>query len=126
MRVVTFILSLALCLVSAPAAAEWTFFQKNQNGTEFFVDFSTYKKTPARRAWFLQNFASRDQFGNMSAKVLQEADCREDKYRGISWQFYKGQMGDGGLSSSDNTPGEWVYASPGSVGEEIIKFLCGR
>ena len=124
MRVAAFILPLTLCLVSAPAAAEWTLFQKNEDGTEFFVDFSTYKKTPTPRAWFLTNNASRDRFG--SAIVLREADCREDKFRGISWQFYKGPMGDGGLSSSDNSPGEWNYAAPGSVSEDILKILCGR
>lgn len=126
MRVTIFALPLLLLLTSVSAAAEWTSFVETENGHVYFVDFSTYKKTSTPRAWFLVNYASRDKFGDMSAIILKEADCREDKWRGISWRYYKGQMGEGGLSTSQDNTGEWVYAHPGSVSAGIIKILCGR
>jgi hypothetical protein len=126
MRITIFALPLFILLTSTPAAAEWTSFSKGEDRTEYFIDFSTYKRTPKPRAWLLINKELRDKFGDMSAMVLYEADCSEDKIRGISWQFYNGTMGTGNLTTTDNVPGEWNYASPGSVNTTILKTLCGR
>ncbi len=57
---------------------------------------------------------------------MSAADCSEDKHRGIAYRYYKGPMGNGGLSTSDNSPGEWSYPSPRSVSEDILKILCDR
>jgi hypothetical protein len=126
MRVATFIISLALCLVSVPAAAEWTSVVKSIDGNELFFDPATLKKGARPRAWFMLNYAKPTELGVSSSVTLREADCSEDKTRPISWRFYVGPMGGGNLFFSDNAPGEWDYASPGSMTAELIKILCGR
>jgi len=79
MRAAIVFLLAMLSAVAAPAAAEWTFIGENDTDDQFFVDLSTLKKGARPRAWFLTNYPARTEYGDLSSKILYEADCRGKK-----------------------------------------------
>lgn len=124
MKVATFMLSLTLCLVSAPAAAEWTFIGVNTIGDQFFVDLATLKKGARPRAWTMVNYFARSKYGDLSNKSLREIDCSEDKMRFLADRFYTEPMGGGAPSSASDQPSEWSYLTPNSMNEEMARTIC--
>lgn len=125
MKTVTIFLFAMLSAVATPAAAaEWTFIGKNSGGDQYFIDLATLKKGARPRAWFMTNYAERTELGDLSDKILREADCGAEKTRFLASRFYTEPMGGGIPSGTNDKPREWTYVTPGGVDEEIFRILC--
>jgi hypothetical protein len=124
MRAAIVFLLAMLSAVATPAAAEWTFIVENGSGDQFFIDLATLKKGARPRAWVLTNSSTSTKYGDLSSKMLYEADCREERIRVLAGRFYTEPMGAGPPSTSGDQPQEWGYVTPNSAEERIAHILC--
>lgn len=122
----------ALMLMSVGAEAEWTFITTGSNdGSEFFIDLSTVKKTKEgyRRGWELMNASKGLKSSNgiyKSVKALRLIDCDEERSRSLSETYFSGEMGKGEVLSERETPGPWDFIAPDTVGRRIADAVCSR
>jgi hypothetical protein len=124
MKAAIVFLLMSLSAVTTPAAAEWTPIGENTRGTRYFIDLATFKKGARPRAWFLTNYSERTKGGDLSDKSLREADCREERIRILADRYYTEPMGEGPLRVAYDHPGEWIYVTPKSMDEEMLRILC--
>ena len=70
-------------------------------------------------------FRSRDDI-TKSWKVQDEFDCKEAKLRMLSYTAYAEHMGNGAVIPSTTTTGVWEQVIPGSIGDALWKYACGK
>ena len=78
-----------LILVATPAWAEWVKVSES-DGLTGYVDPATIRKNGnLRRVWEIQDLKARGtKFGELSRRVLNEYDCKEERMRTLSATFH--------------------------------------
>ncbi len=61
-----------------------------------------------------------------SWKVQDEFNCTDKKLRMLSYTGYDEHMGNGAIVPNTIVTGEWEPVIPGSTGEALWKFACGK
>ena len=120
------ILASSLIFFSAYSYAEWVLVTSSaDNSNKYYIESNSVKKVGGTfRAWGLVDYSARNNFGNLSHKAYFEIDCIESRIRNLSYTFYKGSMGMGEASSFTPEKIDWSYASPESINEYIVKYVC--
>lgn len=119
-----------LAVVSSSAWAEWVELGGNDTATTY-VDAATIRKVGDMvKMWSLFDLKPpRDAGQNkpyMSMMTQDEYDCKEERSRALSMNFYSGSMGRGGLIHTDSDPGKWSPIVPGSAQTHLWEFACGK
>ena len=120
------VLSLITVAFASPVFAEWIKVGKNVSGDTWYIDHDTVKENNGYvYHWELQDRLKPNKYGDLSVKVLSEADCDiPRKYRYLSQLYYTQPMASGSTSTTNNDTSEWKYPSPNSVGEAMINAAC--
>ena len=122
MRTIVLLLGL---LISAPAMAEWVKYWEGDNGDSYYYDPSTIKRNGNLvRVWEISDLKERSKSGVLSARMLPEHDCKEDRRRQLYFSTHSGPMSQGETLYSDTTTGPWRYIPPDTVAEDLLKILC--
>ena len=130
-KVVLFMLML---VASNSANAEWVKIRSEGNNTTY-VDPATISKTDnIVQMWGVVDLkeSKKEEEGKsfLSAKGLQEYDCKETQIRSISLTFYSGNMGGGDVihSYTDAVKWKWKWnpVTPGSASEAMWKVACPK
>lgn len=119
-------LLLALLLVTGPAWAEWV---KIDSGDlrDFYIDPQTIRiDGNLRRVWIIQNLKERDKSGALSRRAREEYDCKQERYRVLSFSSQSESMAGGTALFELEEPLKWRDIPPGSIGEAMLKIVCTR
>lgn len=122
------IVMLLLAVVSSSAAAEWVRVGETGISVTYYDPAKTQKNGAIHRVWVLQDFKQKAPDGVMSMRSLEEFDCKENRFRGISGFMYSKPMATGRTLASINTPSEWDrdLGSPSSSAKIMLKIVCAR
>ena len=112
-------------LISSNSYGEWTKVAENLSGDAFYyVDKETIREGGRYLYWWDLGDSEKLIAGTLSAKFYQEGDCVVNRYRTLSFVFYKQRMGRGeGDSENPQNPG-WIYPAPGSIEKTVLDFVC--
>ena len=112
-------------LISLNSYGEWIKVTENLSGDAFYyVDTQTINEGGRYLYWWDLGDSEKLVAGTLSAKFYQEGDCQVNRYRTLSYVFYKQRMGGGkGVTDNPQNP-EWTYPTPGSVEKKILDFVC--
>lgn len=123
MKYFTFFL---LIFFSGFSHAEWAPVTTSVDGTsKYFIESTSIRKSGNfLRAWGMTDYERRNEFGNLSHKTYFEIDCTDRRIRSISATFFTENMGGGNAKSYNPDKIEWVYASPDSINDYIIRYVC--
>ena len=126
MRKLTFLTLIFTVMFSSTSYAEWKWVGENMDGDNFYVDFETIRKHDGYvYYWYLRDYLKPDEYGNWSAKLYLQGDCKLFRHKYLSDSYHTQPMGEGTPSTTDNTPDkEWRYSPPDSVGEFVLKSVC--
>lgn len=120
-----------LALASASAMAEWKWVAEDAAiGITVYIDPATINKAgDMAKMSSLIDFHSA--LGNTERKYLSqkeqgEYDCRDTKSRTLAFSRTRKNMATGEVVYSDNTPSRWVPVVPGSAGEVLWDYACGK
>lgn len=125
MRTIALTAALIAATVSTAAiAADWVIVAESDAGDVFTVDSTSIRTMPNgyKRAWEMQFYAA-PLTGTGSpnrAVILSEYDCSDVKSRTIQSTYFK----DDQALETNNAPTPWVYASPGSLHEAQLNYVC--
>ena len=127
MKKLIFTLLFTTLVFSSPTYAGWMEIIKG-DGITFYVDFDTMKKHDGYvYYWELGDYLKPNEFGDLSAKVYREVDCKLFRFKVLGDSYYTEPMGRGTPSTSSNTSDEeWRYPTPNSSGETVLKSVCTK
>lgn len=114
----------ALGLATPAVAADWVWVAINNDA----VILGDADSRTDDRAWFEARYAkpqkhSDGKFYN-TFKMLVEIDCRGKRFRisTVTWYSKSGNA----IDSETPSYAKWDYVIPGTVGEDMYKFVCNR
>ena len=118
---------LASLLFTGAAWAKWEKVSENDYG-DFYIDPETIRKDGSLvRVWEIQNLIQRDKDGELSVRMRVEYDCKQERYRNLSFSTHSEAMASGRIlmnSGGGNFP--WRDTPPGSPSETNLKIVCAK
>ena len=128
MKKLIFTLLFTTLVFSSPTYAGWMEIIKG-DGITFYVDFDTIKKHDGYvYYWELGDYLKPNEFGDLSAKVYREVDCKLFRFKVLGDSYYTEPMGKGTPSASSNIADEeWSdLTTLNSVAYSVLKKVCSK
>lgn len=114
----------ALGLAMPAVAADWVLVDINNDNTTF----GDADSRTDNRAWFEHRYAKPQKIGDgkffNTTKTLREMDCSGKRHRLLTVTAYS--KSGNPIGSDTRSYAEWDYIIPGTVGENMYKFVCNR
>ena len=130
MKKLTLILTLLVSTVmfSSPSFAKWTKVGSSvKSGYTFYLDIKRTRKVDGFvYYWVLVDYLKPTKYGILSGKKYNQGDCRLFRSKSLSSVVHKQSMGRGWWRTSPQIKPKWVYPSPDSIMETILKSVCSR
>ena len=117
-------LVLLLMVFALPASAEWVRYGGSDESNPYYDPATIRVNGHLRRVWTIQDLKRREPEGYMSFRSLVEYDCREERNRVLSFSAHPEPMAGGRIMVSSDSPGQWKYIVPESIGQALLKILC--
>ena len=115
-----------LLIISIPAYADWIKLASSTDGDMYIESNSIRKNGNSVLFWSLQDYKQKNELGDLSMKLKQEINCKEETIKIISIVSYSKNMGLGNVNLSGNASREITHIPPGTLNEEIYKFVCNK
>lgn len=117
-----------LLILSAPVYADWMKVVSTSNeDTDIYIELNSIRKNGnSVLFWHLQDYKQKNELGDLSMKLKQEINCKEETIKTIALVSYSGNMGSGNVTTSGNGSGQITHIPPGTLKEEIYKFVCNK
>ena len=115
-----------LLIISIPAYADWIKLASSTDGDMYVESNSIRKNGNSVLFWSLQDYKQKNELGDLSMKLRQEINCKEETIKMISIVSYSKNMGLGNVNLSGNASREITHIPPGTLNEEIYKFVCNK
>ena len=114
----------ALGLATPAVAEDWVRVDINNDNTTF----GDADSRTDNRAWFEHRYAKPQKIGDgkffNTTKTLREMDCSGKRHRLLTVTAYS--KSGNSIGSDTRSYAEWDYVIPGTVGENMYKFVCNR
>ena len=108
-----------LASLSASAWSEWTLVESSHE-FDLYADLTTIrKKGNTVKMWVLREYGSVQRVQGrvfLSARMLEEYDCTEERSRFLAMSFHSAQTAGGQVIATTSRPTEWLPVAPGTVG----------
>jgi hypothetical protein len=123
---------LVLAALSGSAAAAWERVGVADDGMVVYADPATIQKSgDAVKMWTLLDYkiAEKDDTGQpyLSAKLLHEYHCKDERARTRYFSVHAGQMAAGRLVFSEvRGESDWLPAGRTFIGETLWRIACGK
>ena len=115
-----------LALVAAPAWAEWVQVAESDDAT-VYVDPATIRKDgDMRTVGTLYDLTEKGKLGEMSRRALEAHDCKETRYRTISYSLYPEPMSGGQLLLTNDYVSRWAVSVPDTPPWDILRIVCDQ
>lgn len=120
------ILLCLLALASAPAWAEWEKVAESDEAT-LYVDPATIRKDgEMRTASTVHDLREKGKNGEMSRRALEVHDCKENRYRTLSYSLYPEPMSGGQAFLTYDYIGRWTAVVPDTPPANTFRFVCNQ
>ena len=107
------------------SSGTWDEVARNNLGSVFFIDPNTILSGNDDIFWWeLVNYNKADPFGTMSVKAYKQGDCKANRYKDLTYGFYKKPMGRNNLKTVNRPDKEWNYTKAGTVNGFILETVC--
>lgn len=108
-------------------AKDWTQVTKGQNGHTFYIDM---KKLDENKEyvffWQLINYNEKDEYGDLSAKIYIQGDCKTFKFRWLKVSYHKMFMGRDPVKPDKPSKlvSGWQFPKENSTSYSVLEHVC--
>ena len=117
---------LALLLVTGSAWAAWEEVAASDSIDYYFDPASIRKDGNLVRVWEIQNLKQRAKNGELSRRVRVEYDCKQERFRNLSFSNHSEAMASGTNLISGIPNGPWNDIPPSTTVEIMLKIVCAK
>ena len=119
-------LLLALLSVSGSAWAEWVKINENDSRL-IYIDPQTIRKDGnLRKVWQITDLKQRFTNGELSRRSRLEFDCKNERFRYLSFSIHSGPMAGGTILSQLVEDTKWADIPPRSSSETMLQVVCAK
>ena len=110
-------------------ASDWTKVTIGQNGHTFFINMN---KVIENRGfiyfWQLINYNKKDEYGDLSAKIYIQGDCKNFKFKWLRISYHKMIMGQDevNLDQPSKLVSGWQFPVTGSTSYAVLDHVCNN
>ena len=116
-----------LMAASASAWARWELVTRDGQGSALYIRIDSIRYDgDTRRFWALEDLRRPDRDGDLSYRILWDADCTERRVRPVQTEFFSGPMAGGERTGGSQGAFEWATAAPGTPGDAVLRIVCVR
>ncbi|EAV46583.1 MAG: hypothetical protein HN470_01995 [Nitrosomonadales bacterium] len=123
------IMVMALLMLASTGFAKWEGGYLSNDGkmTLYFDNETIQVNYPLFRSWSLMDFKDPIANNMLSAKILTEYDCDEEKRRVVHVISYSGNKGEGKILSQASSNQAWdVISDEASSAYDLMLTVCGE
>lgn len=123
---------LVLAALCGSVAAAWERVGTSDDGMVVYADRATIRKSgDVVKMWVLLDYTTtqKDDSGKpyLSAKVLHDYDCKDERARTVYYSLHAGQMAAGArLYSEVRRDSAWQPSSRAVIGDTLWRFACDK
>jgi hypothetical protein len=111
-------------LISFNSYGEWLKVHKNTSGNTSYIGTDTIKERGGYVYWWrLTDYPEPNEYGDMSSNIHYQGDCGVNRFKYLSFIFYKQPMGRGSKEKGFNAPG-WNNPTSKSVDAILLNYAC--
>jgi hypothetical protein len=125
-KVMKKLLIVGLVILAGSAWAEWMMYFESESITYYYKSATIRKDKNMRRVWRLQELKQHDAGGVKSRRMRIEYDCKEERYRILSYTFHSESMAGGEILATGGEDNNWSEIPPATAGEEMLKIVCAK
>jgi len=115
-----------LLLGTGSAWAEWVWVAESSID-DHYIDPATIRKDGNLvKVWEVNNLKQRHKDGELSRRARFEYDCKQERYRLLSFSFHSEAMAGGTTLISEIGSGQWRDVPPESMAEATSKIVCAK
>ena len=108
-----------------PSYGEWTKLGEDSKDNAYYTDFSRIRNVDGYLYWWnLQDYSKRSPYGDLSAILYRQGDCKLFRLKTFTGIFYNNPMGKGIGRTENATNPQWEFPNPQSIKEAILKSVC--
>ena len=112
-------------LISFNSYGEWRQITTNVDGDIYYIDINTIKEHGGYVYWWdLSDYLIPTKSGHLSIKMYKQGDCGVNRFKNLSFIFYRQPMGEGENVTDSLSKPEWVYPPPGSIASDLLNYVC--
>lgn len=126
-KVLTIILLFTYLFCFNTTATDWTKVTIGQNGHTFFIDMNNLiENSGFIYFWQLINYKEKDEYGDLSAKIYIQGDCKTFKFKWLQVSYHKMIMGQDEvrLSQPSKPVSGWQFPVAGSTSYAVLEHVC--
>lgn len=126
-KVLKIILLLIYLFCTNTLATDWTKVTVGHNGHTFFIDM---KKLIENNGfiyfWQLINYNEEDEYGDLSAKIYIQGDCKNFKFKWLKVSYHQMIMGKdvGKLDQPSKLVSGWQFPIAGRTSFAVLDHVC--
>ena len=126
-KVLKIILLLIYLFCTNTLATDWTKVTVGHNGHTFFIDM---KKLIENNGfiyfWQLINYNEEDEYGDLSAKIYIQGDCKTFKFRWLKVSYHKMLMGRDPVKPDKPSKlvAGWQFPKENSTSFSVLEHVC--
>ena len=125
-KLLTFIVVSCSLMFSSSSFGEWTNVASYPQGDTYYVDFDRIRKHDGSfYYWTLTDLLQPIGSRFMSVTNYSQADCGTFAFKQLNHKFFRQPMGEG-VNETLSEVSEWMYPSPGSAWEIVLKEVCDQ
>jgi hypothetical protein len=128
-----FLLVMLLAMAGSAAEAEWLKVRSAtaSGGADSYADPATISRNGDMvKMWHVYDYQTTHVImgkAHLSAKSLNEYDCKSEKVRTLSFSWHSGKMATGEtVHSGDDSPTNWISVHPGSTVKGLWTVACAK
>ena len=128
MKTLTLLIILAISVMfSSTSYAEWIKVSESADRISYYVDFKRIRKQGGYvYFWQLYDYLEPTKHGDLSAKKYSQGDCKQFRYKVLSYSLHKEPMGRGRSDGQEPVKKGWTYPPPNSLIENLINAVCNH
>ncbi len=120
------VLAMLMVFAATPALAAWEK-MVSSGGVDIYIDPQTIKISGSNRS-VLALVAYSDVLPNgaRSVRGSMEYDCKERRFRTLSFNQYTEPLAQGNLVSGNEVPSDWSAVTPETFAAEALNHVCKK
>mgnify|MGYP001345488090 FL=1 len=116
---------LILLISSSSLYAEWSATLDLDVGGVAYIEKDTIRKIDGYvYFWGMTDYNERNEYGDLSSQVYYQGDCKNNRFKTISYSFFKFNTGRGEADHQDSVDKDWKYPKPRTVSTSLLEAAC--
>lgn len=113
-----------LMMLAGSAWAEWVKYEETDTVAYYFDPTTIRKDRNMRRVWKIHDLKKQGGIGELSRRMRDEYDCKQERYRTLGASGHSEPMAGGKVLIITGEDKDWSEIPPDTINDTLLKIVC--